>query len=777
MKKNIFFLLLLLGMNWPVVASDLPKVYLHLDNTYYTAGDYIWFKAYLLDGVTHKPGTGATNLYVELINSRGDLLKKQMHRSENGISWGDFKLSDSIPDGNYMIRAYTNPMREMGENYLFNRQIYISNPHFPKYVRTREVIANRAFNRQLLRKSRRLELHFFPEGGQLVRGLPVRLAFEARDHLGRSLPAEGAIINSRGEPVARFASSVAGRGYVMFNPLDTVGYTARIQIQGSRRMQTFNLPPVRQEGISMRVDKDENEFVVQMAANSHRITREGADYMLKAHSGGEMLFHTPIVFENGRTSASIPADLLYPGVSEIFVVSPDKEVMSRRMVFVPESDKLEVEVVKVRWLDGQCHVEIAIDDSQSFPLSGSYSLSVKAMEGEALRYMEPGGEVRSFVLLESELGRAVDGAPFLSGLEEGRQLDSMDLLMMTSRWERMNLQRIVSGEPIATQFDTTYGMTIAGQLIHPANDKPVTGHKVNLIVRNGFVENFSTMTDREGAFEFSGLLYNGVVTVELSAEELTEGYLPRIHLDIGQIQASSFLPDFTTRPQEVTRKSVFWKRVKRRDESPYRIPEYYYPSQSYYGQPSQTIYVSEMEDDYRTVLDVLLQRATGLTYHQGRLIMRGVSSVMFSNEPLFILDGNAADRGTFLNTSARDVHRIEIFRGASAVIFGMRGTNGAIVAYTRRGGMYGRPTYEFTMGGFYIPREFSPPKAGNTYWAGRNEHYTPTLFWNPDIRPTPRSTTSFSFAPIEGIDQYMINIQGVGANGRISSRTIILRRH
>ncbi len=776
MKKNIFFLLFFLGVSWPGVASVLPKVYLHLDNTYYAAGDYIWFKAYLLDGVTHRPLTGATNLYVELINSRGNLLKKQMLRSENGISWGDFKLSDSIPDGNYMISAYTNPMREMGEDYLFNRQIYISNPHFPKYIRTREVLANRSFNRQLLRKSRRVEFYVFPEGGQLVRGLPVRLAFEARNDLGRSLPSEGAIINSRGEPVARFASSVAGRGYVMFNPLDTVGYTARVQIQGSRRLQDFDLPPVKQEGISMQVDKIENEFLVQLAANSRHFTREGAGYELKAHSGGEILFRTVIDFENGRTSASIPSDLLYPGVSEIFVVSPDKQVMARRMVFVPESDKLEVEVVNVHWRNGQCNVEIAIDDSQSFPLSGSYSLSVKAMGEEAV-YAEPGGGARSFVLLESELGRAVDGAPFMAGLEEGRQLDSMDLLMMTSKWERMSLQRIISGEPFEAQFDTTYGMTIAGQLIHPANDKPVQGHKVNLIIRNGFVENFSTMTDREGQFEFSGLLHNGVVTVELSAEELTEGYLPRIHLDIGQIQESGFRPDFTTRPQEVTRKSVFWKRVKRRDESPYRIPEYYSPSKSYYGQPSQTIYVSEREDDYRTVLDVLLQRATGLTYHQGRLIMRGVSSVMFSNEPLFILDGNAADRRTFLNTNARDVHRIEIFRGASAVIFGMRGTNGAIVAYTRRGGMYGRPNYEFTMGGFYIPREFSPEKAGNTYWVGLDEHYSPTLFWNPNIRPTPRSTTRFSFTPIEGIDQYMINIQGVGANGRISSRTIILQRN
>jgi hypothetical protein len=774
---KVLILFLSLSFYWTATVAGPPKLYLHLDNSYYMAGDYIWFKAYLLDGVTHKPESGSVNVYVELINSRGDLLKKQMLKSENGISWGDFKLSDSIPDGNYMLRAYTNPMREMGEDYLFHRQIYVSNPHFKNYIRTREVWANRLFNRQLDRKSRRIDFAFFPEGGQLIRGLPARLAFEARDELGRSLGSEGVIINSRGEPVARFESSVAGRGYIMFNPLDTVGYTASVSIEGTRRMQSFNLPPVFKEGISLRVDPSDEGYRVQLATNSRRITEAGPVYYLMAHSRGEILFRETVGFGNGRAESFIPADLLYQGVSEVFVMSPDSMLMARRLVFVPEEDRLGAEITSVRWDEGQCHVEIAIDDSQSFPFRGSYSLSVRALGKEALQHLDPGAESRSFVLLESDLGRTIDEIPNLNGPGTTGGGDVVDLLMLTSRWDRMSLQEIVSGEQIGVNFDKTYGMTISGHLIHPANDKPVANHRVSLIIRNGFVDNLSAVTNREGEFEFTDLLYNGMVTIELSSEELTEGYFPRIYLDVGQLQEPVFRMDFTTLPQEVTRKGLIWKRVRRQQESPYRIPEFYSPSKSYYGQPSQTIYVSERVEDYKTVLDVLLQRATGLTYHQGRLIFRGVSSVVFSNEPLFILDGNAADRGTFLTTSARDVHRIEIFRGANAVIFGMRGTNGAIVAYTRRGGMYGRPGYEFTMGGFYIPREFSTEKAGNIYWARENEHYNPTLFWEPDIRPDSRSNKRFSFTPVDGIDHYKITLEGVGAGGQITSRTIILQRN
>jgi len=52
------------------------KVYLHLNKSSYNAGDAIWFKAYLLDGVTHAPDTATTNLYVDLVSSRGLIMER-----------------------------------------------------------------------------------------------------------------------------------------------------------------------------------------------------------------------------------------------------------------------------------------------------------------------------------------------------------------------------------------------------------------------------------------------------------------------------------------------------------------------------------------------------------------------------------------------------------------------------------------------------------------------------------------------------------------------------
>ncbi|MBP8067716.1 MAG: hypothetical protein KAY27_04070, partial [Pedobacter sp.] len=45
-------------------ASPQEKAHLHLDKPYYTAGDHIWFKAYVLDEHSLNPSALSSVLYV-----------------------------------------------------------------------------------------------------------------------------------------------------------------------------------------------------------------------------------------------------------------------------------------------------------------------------------------------------------------------------------------------------------------------------------------------------------------------------------------------------------------------------------------------------------------------------------------------------------------------------------------------------------------------------------------------------------------------------------------
>lgn len=110
-------------------TSDQPqeKVYLQFDKPYYGVGDNIWFKGYITIGPKHQLSALSGALNVELIDDR-DSIKQWIKLPVNsGITWGDFALADTLREGNYRIRAYTNWMRNAGEDYFFEKNITIGN--------------------------------------------------------------------------------------------------------------------------------------------------------------------------------------------------------------------------------------------------------------------------------------------------------------------------------------------------------------------------------------------------------------------------------------------------------------------------------------------------------------------------------------------------------------------------------------------------------------------------------------------------------------------------
>ncbi|WP_199117109.1 TonB-dependent receptor plug domain-containing protein [Pedobacter sp. ASV28] len=108
-------------------ARAQEKVYLHLDKPYYAIGDDIWFKAYTINAKTGLPSMNSGLLYVELINDKDSIAKQVLLPMKAGITWGNFKLTDSLQEGNYRIRAYTQWMRNAGPEFFFDKTIKIGN--------------------------------------------------------------------------------------------------------------------------------------------------------------------------------------------------------------------------------------------------------------------------------------------------------------------------------------------------------------------------------------------------------------------------------------------------------------------------------------------------------------------------------------------------------------------------------------------------------------------------------------------------------------------------
>ncbi len=111
---------------WTVERHE--KVYLQTDKPYYSAGENIWFKGYVVNATTHLPKSLSQFLYVELIDkSNAVVTRVKIKKDSLGFS-GYVKLNPELHAGNYALRAYTYWMQNASADFFFTKNIYIGNP-------------------------------------------------------------------------------------------------------------------------------------------------------------------------------------------------------------------------------------------------------------------------------------------------------------------------------------------------------------------------------------------------------------------------------------------------------------------------------------------------------------------------------------------------------------------------------------------------------------------------------------------------------------------------
>src|ERR1035437_419869 len=103
------------------------KVYVQTDKPYYSAGEEIWFKAYLVNETTLEPNSLSQFVYVELINKMDSVLYRVKIKKDSTGFAGHIKLKPEIPNGTYSLRAYTYWMQNVGTDFFFSKNILIGN--------------------------------------------------------------------------------------------------------------------------------------------------------------------------------------------------------------------------------------------------------------------------------------------------------------------------------------------------------------------------------------------------------------------------------------------------------------------------------------------------------------------------------------------------------------------------------------------------------------------------------------------------------------------------
>ena len=102
------------------------KLFVHTDRTAYSAGDTLRLKVYSVDAVAHLPSAYSRFAYMDLINSDGNVVERAKIKMEKNQACGQMEISETLPEGNYALRAYTTAMYGLPHDYFFKKEIYIA---------------------------------------------------------------------------------------------------------------------------------------------------------------------------------------------------------------------------------------------------------------------------------------------------------------------------------------------------------------------------------------------------------------------------------------------------------------------------------------------------------------------------------------------------------------------------------------------------------------------------------------------------------------------------
>ena len=477
-------------------AFPQEKVYLHLDNNCYFLGDTIWYKAYVVRTDRKIPTDLSRILYVELMTPDGYLVERQQIPLESDTTgFGNFALQDSLYGGYYEIRAYTRWMLNWGRyqteldwglknmyaNAFYNKGMMkdffteyekIYSRVVPVYDKPQEAgvyeknMTMRPMRRYYKKSGEKNEpvLSFFPEGGNLIHGVPCTLAFDLADNQGKHLNLEVVFRESKtGKEILRTQPQYAGRGRILLPPLKKETEYEAV-IRSGEEEYTFPLPEIQERGCALSLES---------APDSIRIFTNTAglpeNFPLGIHimHDGIMEYNKEITVRKGISEyISLPTESLPTGVNQIILFDAKGEVFADRLFFVwpegkdlnPDRQNLVLEGIKEEYKPFE-PVTLSLK-APDIRTTAHLSLSVKDDAADESIYDD--GTMLTEMLLASEIRGFVERPGYYFEKDDSTHRKALDNLLLVQGWRRWKWNDLAAKTDFSIRYLPEKYQTIAG---------------------------------------------------------------------------------------------------------------------------------------------------------------------------------------------------------------------------------------------------------------------------------------------------------------------------
>src|SRR5690606_7971013 len=116
------------------------KIHIQTDRNNYGAGETVWYKIYSTIGLENQLSILSNIAYVELISPTGEIVSQKINSLFTGVSVGDMLLADTLVEGSYRMRAYSNWMRNSSSDYYFEKVLNIGNVRSDNIISSSKLI-------------------------------------------------------------------------------------------------------------------------------------------------------------------------------------------------------------------------------------------------------------------------------------------------------------------------------------------------------------------------------------------------------------------------------------------------------------------------------------------------------------------------------------------------------------------------------------------------------------------------------------------------------------
>ncbi|MBQ5595668.1 MAG: hypothetical protein IIU75_01185, partial [Rikenellaceae bacterium] len=557
--------------------SIQEKVYLMTDKPYYSAGERIWLRGWVVDAVSHTGQTPTNYLYVDLVDAGDNLVQRiKIKRDSTGFN-NAIDLPSDIKAGSYALVAYTRWQTNWSEDFFFRRRIDIGNSiddvvmHEVSYVLGEDSTATalvrfygfdgpykgcrvQCAERREGKKDRTFALRTDSYGQVRVEYTPIEgvvgeidMTLEVPNRNFNTtillpdvdnaiyvdfMPEGGDLIAGAAQRVAFKAIGADGYGRDVVGVVrDASGAEVCPFVARHRGMGVFEFTPKAGTKYYAEVEFEGRKLRYAMpTAKSEgcalRVEREGENWACDLLSAADFdcsnlgaLVHSrgALVYmvSDVANGFLIPENVLLEGISQVAIYDRTTgKIYSERLLFRHPAEQFSVESKTAAPVTRKRQkVSLDIKIVNNSGSAINGDYAVAVTDQRMVRRESANENVVTSLLLTSDLGGFVESPAEYFG----QAREHTDLLMMTQGWRRFDIGDVVRDSLALPTVGFEQTQSIEGRITNAFNREP---KGAQIVLHNSYTkmfEQFELGDERNGKFRIDGLDYPDSTVYTISA--------------------------------------------------------------------------------------------------------------------------------------------------------------------------------------------------------------------------------------------------------------------